>query len=123
MDKTLNTTIEFEFFDGTKEKMTLFFYALYKLKNKKPELYKRYNEVMAKQKKGRYDDLEMITILYTAYACANVDKELMSEEEFMYKCGADRNQVANTVNELLTPKKHRVSEKRFENERKNGNGA
>lgn len=110
MDKELNTTIDFEFFDGKKVKMTLFFFALNKLRSKRPDLYRRYCEVMGRQKKGRYDEIEMITILYTAYACANMDKELMTEEEFMFKCGADRQQVGKTVDKLLTPKKRKVSE-------------
>jgi hypothetical protein len=112
MEKNLNTTIEFEFCDGTTAKMTLFFYALYQLKNKNKALYDRYNKVMTNQAKGIYDELEMITLLYVAYVCANLDEEnLMSEEEFIMKCGADRKAVAEAAQELTSPKKAKASGK------------
>lgn len=106
MDKKMNTTIEFKFFDGTTVEMTLFFYALYQLKNKNKPLYDRYNKIMTNQAKGIYDELEMITLLYVAYICANFDSEapLMTEEEFIIKCGCDRGAVGKAVKDLTSPK-------------------
>lgn len=105
-DKRKNTTIEFEFFDGEKVELTLWFYALYQLKAKKKSLYERYNKIMVKMQKGTdaYDELDMITVLYVGYMCADPE-EAMSEEDFMYKCGADRNAVAEAFTALVSPKK------------------
>ena len=84
LNKNLNTTIEYEMIDGTKVSLTLTFYALYQLKNKKKNIYFRYNEIMKKMSKGSYDELEMVAILYTAYLCANLEEEnVLSEEEFI----------------------------------------
>ena len=104
-NKKMNTIIDFEFFDGTTAKMTLTFYALYQLKAKNKALYERYNKIMSKQNAS--EELEMITVLYTAYVCANLSEEnLMTEEDFMMKCGSDRIAVRDAVQELVSPKKH-----------------
>lgn len=104
MDKKMNTIIDFEFCDGTSAKMTLTFYALYQLKAKNKSLYERYNKIMSK---NITEELEMITVMYTAYVCANLSEEnLMTEEEFMIKCGSDRIAIRDAVQELTQPKKH-----------------
>lgn len=104
MDKKMNTIIDFEFCDGTTAKMTLTFYALYQLKAKNKALYERYNKIMSK---NISEELEMITVIYTAYVCANLSEEnLMTEEEFMIKCGSDRIAIRDAVQELTQPKKH-----------------
>ena len=104
MDKKMNTTIDFEFYDGTTAKMTLTFYALYQLKTKNKALYERYNKIMTKQ--AITDELDMITVVYTAYVCANLSEEnLMNEEEFMMKCGCDRIAIRDAVQSLTQPKK------------------
>lgn len=105
MEKKYNTTIDFEFCDGTTAKMTLTFYALYQLKSKNKALYNRYNQAMNASAKGGYDELEMMTILYAAYMCANANEEnVLSEEEFIMKCGSDRVAVGNAVKQLTSPK-------------------
>jgi hypothetical protein len=106
MEKKMNTTIDFEFCDGTVEKLTLAFYKIYQLRSKNKGLYDRYNKAMNNSANGNYDELEMITILYVAYNCANMGQEnLMTEEEFMIKCGSDRVAVSKAVKELTNPKK------------------
>lgn len=106
MEKKMNTTIDFEFCDGTTTKLTLTYYMLYQLKNKNKSLYTRYNEAMNRLSKQNMDELDTITILYTAYACANMENgELMSEIEFMQLCGSDRKAVGRAVKELTQPKK------------------
>lgn len=104
MEKNLNTNITYEFFDGDTVEMTLSFYKLYQLRAKRPRLYERYSKTMAKKEN---DDLDLIVILYTAYACANLDNldNLMTEEEFMIKCGSDRRTANNIATQLLYPKK------------------
>ena len=104
MDKKMNTTIDFEFCDGTTAKLTLTFYAIYQLKAKNKSLYDRYNKAMLNQTKHNYDEMDWLTILYAAYVCANPD-EPMNEEEFIIKCGSDRAAVGNAVGALINPKK------------------
>lgn len=104
MDKKMNTTIDFEFCDGSTAKLSLTFYDLYQLKSKNKSLYNRYNEALKNSQKGSYDELDMATILYAAYICANSENP-MDEEEFLMKCGSDRLAVANAVKELINPKK------------------
>jgi hypothetical protein len=105
MEKKYNTTIDFEFCDGTTAKLTLTFYALYQLKSKNKALYNRYNNAMSASAKGGYDELEMLTILYVAYMCANMNEaDCMSEEQFIEKCGSDRVAVGNAVKQLTSPK-------------------
>jgi hypothetical protein len=110
MDKPLNTKYVFEFQDGATAEMTLAFYALYMLRGKNKSLYERYNAAMNRMgdsKKGGYDELDTLTILYTAYLCAHIDRldNVMTEEEFLMKCGNDRVAVGKALTDLTTAKK------------------
>lgn len=103
MEKKLNTTWEFEFCDGTTTELTLTFYKLYQLKAKNKALYDKYMKIMSKKET---EELEMIELLYIAYICSHLEDEaLMTEEEFMIKCGSDRKAVVNAVRGLTQPKK------------------
>ena len=105
MDNRLkNTFVEFEFEDGEKTELTLAFYLVYKLKAKNPNVYEKYSKIMSKTKT---DDLETIIVLYAAYLCAHIDDEnVMSEEEFMIRCGCDRVAASNAAYKLIRrPKK------------------
>lgn len=99
-----NTCIDFKFEDGDSVKMTLAFYALYQIKNVNKGLYDRYNKIMTK---GASEEIEMITVLYTAYVCANIADiaNCMTEEEFMIRCGSDRMAVKDAMEKLIKPKK------------------
>lgn len=99
-----NTCYEFKFADGDTAKMTLTFYALYQLKGINKPLYDRYNKIMTT---GAKEELEMITLLYAAYICANIADvaNCMTEEEFLIKCGSDRFAVKDAMEALVTPKK------------------
>lgn len=102
--KKLNTNYIFTFCDGTTAKLTLTFYALYQLREKNRSLYERYNKIIAK---STSDILEMITILYTAYVCANLDEEnILNEMDFMMLCGHDMRAVGDAVKALTTAKKN-----------------
>lgn len=106
MTAKLNTNYMFEFEDGTTAALTLTFYKLYQLKTKNKALYDRYNTIMGNSGKGKYDELETLEILYIAYLCANLDEEnVMTNEEFMIKCGCDRFAVADAFKALTQPKK------------------
>jgi len=98
----MNTTVEFVLADGTATELTLTYYALYQMKPKHEGLYKRYNRIMAN---GMNEELDMITVLYTAYVCANLNNEtILTEEEFMIGCGCDRKAVSDAVKKLTAPK-------------------
>lgn len=104
MAEPKNTYYDYKFEDGESVKMTLAFYALYQLKSINKGLYDRYNKVMTK---GPSDELEMLTVLYAAYICANINDSAncMSEEEFLVKCGSDRFAVKDALEKLVKPKK------------------
>lgn len=103
----------FHFEDETSCEMTLAFYALYLLRAKNKTLYERYKKALASlsNKDAEYDELDSLTILYTAYVCANIASEqpIMSEEEFVFKCGENRKVVSDMISNLISPKKAKGS--------------
>lgn len=106
MEAKLNSTIDYEFANGEKVKMSLWFYALYQLKSKNPDLYRRYNETMNRLAKNNFDELDSVFILYVAYRCANIEEEnFLTEEEFIMNCGCDRKQMGRAFQMLTQPKK------------------
>lgn len=111
MDKRmLNTNYNFTLADGSNVAMTLSFYALYQLRSKNKSLYERYNKIMSSNSRNNFDELDTITLLYTAYVCANMAEEnLLSEEDFMILCGSDRKAVGKALEHLINPKKAMVS--------------
>lgn len=102
MEQPLNTITEMKMSDGTTVAMTLNYWKLYLLKEKKKKIYEKYNEVMLK---GMKEELDMTVVLYTAYLCANQEKQCMEYEEFLQKCPENRNIIRTKVGELTTPKK------------------
>lgn len=102
--KKLNTVQDFELANGTVVKMTLTYYSLYQLKTKKKNVYERYNQIMVQ---GPKEELDNVTILYTAYLCANLNNidECMSDIEFMQNMPQDRKYVANILTALTGPQK------------------
>ena len=105
MDKKIpNTIYDFELDDGRVVKMTLRFYALYLLKSKNKQAYERYNKIMIK---GPQEELENVTILYTAYLCANLENidECMTEMEFLQNMPDDREYINEILSGLINPKK------------------
>lgn len=111
MDKKMNTTTTFYFEDGTSCEMTLYFYALYQLRSKNKALYDKYNRIMSNLSKGNYEELDQLFILYIAYICAN-PADPMTEEEFVFKCGCNRQAVGNAFRALTMPKKQTGSSNR-----------
>lgn len=113
MDKPMNTKYVFEFQDGSTCEMTLAFYALYMLRSKKKSAYERYIATMNRmgEKNYVYEELDTITVLYAAYLCANLADidNAMTEEEFMEKCGYDRESVSAAFTALTTAKKAKAS--------------
>lgn len=108
MDKTaLTTGYTFEFEDGGTCQMSLSFIRLKRLAGKNKALYDRHQKVMMN---GSKDELDTLTVLYAAYVCANLDSEdLMTEEEFIERCGSDRVAVNEALGALTNPKKRQAS--------------
>lgn len=102
--KKLHTVREFELADGSKIKLSLAFYLLYQLRSKRKDIYDKYNKIM---QKGPEEELQSITVLYTAYLCANLSNldECMDEETFLMLIPDDRKTLGLTVKELVNPKK------------------
>ena len=106
----LATRYTFEFYDGTTCEMTLTFIALKKLSSKNKNLYDRCQKIMAN---GGKDEFDTLTVLYTAYVCANMDNEtIMTEDEFIEKCGCDRQALMEALTAVTNPKKAKASENR-----------
>ena len=83
-----DTTVTIEFDDGTKESGTLNFYSLYLLReggDKARAIYETYQKV------------------YTAYVCANLDKDYIDYPEFLKRLIPNRGMLLHTVNLLLNP--------------------
>lgn len=97
---------ELELQNGVVIQLTLNFKRLLQLKNKRKKLYERYNLIYNKQIKDNTFDI--ITILYVAYLCANIDEidtdKLMSEDEFMEEIPQSFTLINNLVLELTNPK-------------------
>ena len=108
MDKTaLSTGYTFEFEDGSTCQMSLSFIRLKRLAGKNKALYERHQKVMVN---GGKDELDTLTVLYAAYVCANIDSDdLMTEDEFLEKCGSDRVAVNTALEALTNPKKRQAS--------------
>ena len=104
-NKNFSTVYDFELADGQVVKMTLRFYSLYQLKGKNKKAYDNYNRIMVK---GPQEELENVTILYTAYLCANLDRidECMSELEFLQLMPDDREYTNAVLAKLINPKKN-----------------
>ena len=102
-----NTFVEYELENGEKVKMTLAYYRLYQLKTKNKDIYDRYNRIVPK---GFTEELDGVTVAYTAYLCANLDNpEPYSEIDFMILLGGDRIKLGETVKQLMGKnEKHRI---------------
>lgn len=107
----LATRYNFEFYDGSTCEMTLAFIQLKRLSSKNKSLYDRCQKIMAN---GGKDEFDTLTVLYTAYVCANMDNEiLLTEDEFIEKCGCDRQALMDALTALTTPKKQKASVNRL----------
>lgn len=108
MDKTaLTTGYTFEFEDGGTCQMSLSFIRLKRLASKNKALYQRQQKLMMD---GGKDEFDTLTVLYSAYVCANIDSDdLMTEDEFIERCGSDRVAINNALGALTNPKNRTAS--------------
>ena len=108
MNLLKNTFVEHTLLDGTTVKMTLAFAVLKMLESKNPELADRYYKVTMKNERDMRE-MDMITIVYTAYVCANIDNpDVLDEETFMILLGSDRFALRDTVQRMLGAKKNQT---------------
>ena len=109
MNLLKNTFVDYTLIDGTTVKLTLAFALLKALENKNPDLANRYYKLTAK-KPHEVNEFDTVTMLYTAYACANMDDpEMMDEETFMILLGSDRFSLRRVFNQLMGAKKNPAS--------------
>ena len=103
----MNGKIKMELENGKEVELALNFASLYKIRGLKKDVYDRYNKVIMK---GTEDTFDTVTVLYTAYLCANVDNldECMGEMEFMENLPYNPPELARKCNELIQQKKRRL---------------
>lgn len=106
MNLLKNTYVKYTLIDGTTVELTLAFFLLKVLESKKPEIVDRYYKIMSKQQKDMRES-DIITVIYTAYCCANVfsDEELFDEDTFTILMGSDRVSLRGITNRLVGAKK------------------
>lgn len=111
MDKNVmltNGAETLELINGEKVELTLNFKKLLNVRNKRKDLYKRYNKAIMD---GMNDTFDVITILYTAYLCALDDIDTgMTEESFMEKVPPYVYELNKVARNLTIPKKQGASE-------------
>jgi len=96
----MENRIKYLLLDGTEVEMELTLESLYQLKDKRNEDYQRINSILLN---GVRDIFEQITILYTAYLCANIDNidTCMNYEEFKKKINKKAGHLTITTNMIL----------------------
>ena len=105
MSEIRNTYQEFQLENDEKVNLTLTFGKLNVLKSVNNELYSRYNNILY----GKSEDImDMVTIVYVAYWCANFSlggDKLYSEEEFIELVPFDMVEIKRVYTSLIQPKK------------------
>lgn len=109
MNLLKNTFVKYTLIDGTTVNLTLAFALLKALEGSNPELAERYYKITSKAEKD-WCEYDIVTIIYTAYACANLDEpEMLDEEVFCILMGADRFSLRGLFNRLMGMKKKPAS--------------
>lgn len=99
-----NTYQELELENGEVVQLTLNFARLLIIKNGQPKLYDRFMKVL--QNKNFDIVFDSLTVLYTAYLCANTNEEsVLSEEEFISMVPFDLEVINVTAGQLIQNKK------------------
>lgn len=99
-----HTEIDFQLTNDEIVKLTLTFGKLNVLRSVKNDLYTRYNEIIY----GKSEDImDMVTIIYVAYWCANYGKDsfINKEEDFIELVPFDMVEIQRAYNGLMKPKK------------------
>ncbi len=98
-----NSFIEFELNNEETVNLTLTFRKLNILKSVNNELYQKFNKIFY----GRSEDvMDMITLIYVAYWCANFEKDdIYKEQDFIELVPFDMVEIERAFNGLTKPKK------------------
>ncbi len=103
----INTEIDFELINKQKVKLTLNFKLLLKLKANYPEEYNNFNKYILNDGGKNLDFFEILTVIYVAYLCANLEsKNKYTKEEFIKLVPFNINLIKETQNTLLGLKKN-----------------
>ena len=98
-----NTYQELELLNGNVVKLTLNFARLLKIKNDNVVLYTKLMKVL---QEGASDLIEdCLTVLYVGYLCANLQKNTLSESEFIELIPFDLEKINEVAGNLVTGKK------------------
>lgn len=102
----INTEIDFKLNNDEVVKLTLNFTLLLKIKNNYPEEYELFNKYVLYGDKKELDFFEIITVIYVAYLCANLDnKNRYTKEEFIKLIPFNLDKITRTQEVLLGYKK------------------
>ena len=78
-----NQNIELELTNGNKVNLTINFALLLQIRERYPEVYKRYNDLQTKGREAVKEIFDTLVIIYVGYLCANLNNSpLMGETEF-----------------------------------------
>ena len=110
MNLLKNTFVDYPLIDGSEVKLTLAFALLKMLEDKDSSLANRYYKVTSK-KEHEMRELDIVTMLYTAYSCACIadNSEPMDEDTFTILLGSDRLPLKRVFNQLMGAKKNPAS--------------
>lgn len=102
MKKLINNELDFTLNNNETVKLTLNFELLLKVKKKHPEEYDKFNKVVLYGTQKSTDIFEMLSVIYVAYLCANLDnKEKYTSEEFNLLVPFSISLITKTENRLL----------------------
>ena len=104
MEETKVIGQEYTLTNGEVVRLSLSFGKLNLLKKLENELYERFNKILY----GKSEDiLDLVTIVYVGYWCANfkVTEKLYTEEEFIELVEFDTIELQKTFKGLTQPKK------------------
>lgn len=98
-----NTTLDYVLNNGNTVKLTLTFGKLNVLKSVNNQLYEKFNKIV----NGKSDEiLDLVTIIYVAYWCANFGKDgILTESEFIDLVPFDLLDIKKVFTTLTQPKK------------------
>lgn len=104
----INNEIDFTLNNGEIVKLSLNFKTLLKIKSNYSEEYEAFNKVVTGSRKDDADFFEVLSVIYVAYLCANLDnKDRYTKEEFLNLVPLNITLINNTQNKLLGIKKEK----------------
>lgn len=104
----INNEVDFTLNNRETVKLSLNFKGLLKIKSNYSEEYEDFNKVVTGSRRGDADFFEVLSVIYVAYLCANLDnKDRYTKEEFLNLVPLNITLINNTQNKLLGIKKEK----------------